>query len=144
MVSVVCFRIHPSVYYRSFIYVICFLFYAVPNCKHATSNFPFSSSKPCLFSLECLQTHLDVLRSCHLHASLGSQWLWLWELASRRSHEKGLSINIPDLEHAIPLPHQVSAGHSETEWGIFCDSLMMWMNVFLFGNNVRFIEKLPK
>lgn len=68
VVSVVCFRIPPSVYCRSFIYVICFLFYAVPNCKHATSNFPFSSSKPCLFSLECLQTHLDVLRSCHLHA----------------------------------------------------------------------------
>ena len=49
VVSVVCFRIPPSVYCRDFLYVICFLFYAVPNCKHATSNFPFPSSKPCLF-----------------------------------------------------------------------------------------------
>lgn len=71
MVSVVCLMIPPRVYYQSFIYVICFLFYAVPNCKHATSNFPFSSSsKPYLFSLECLQTRL-VLRLCHLCAPLG-------------------------------------------------------------------------
>lgn len=72
-VSVVCFRIPSQVYYQTFIYVICFLFYAAPNCKHATSNFPSSSSfKPSLFSLECPQTHLDTLRRCRLCAPLES------------------------------------------------------------------------
>lgn len=91
-VSVVCLRIPSQVYYQSFIYVICFLFYAVPNCKHATSNFPFSSSfKLYLFSLECPQTHLDVSRHCRLCAPLGSDWFWPGELASFRSHERGHS-----------------------------------------------------
>lgn len=130
-VSVICFRIPSQVYYQSFIYVICFLFYAVPNCKHATSNFPFSSSfKPDLFSLECPQTHLDVLRCCRLHAPLGSDRFWSGELASLRFHEKGLQISMLDLGNAIPLFHWVSVGHRETEWWMYCDPLMLWMNIF--------------
>lgn len=147
VVSVVCFRIPPSVYCRSFIYVICFLFYAVPNCKHATSNFPFSSSKPCLFSLECLQTHLDVLRSCHLHAVWDHTGFdrenWIleisWERALHQHSRPGKCHPIAPSSECGPQWDRM--GH--ILW-FFDDVDEHFLSNFLFGHNVRFIEKLPK
>lgn len=141
-VSVVCFRFLLK-FITSFIYVICFLFSAVPNFKHATSNFPFLLFNLIYFLWKCSQTHLGVLRSCRLCAPLRSDWFWPWEWASLRSCGKWLPISILDLGNAIPLFHWVNVGHTETEWYavvLWCCRGTFFKNNFVFWNNVRFVE----
>lgn len=110
-----------GVLYMSF--VSYFMLFQIVNMPQVTSLFLLLPSL--IYFLWNAYRHIVMFWGVvtYVHAPLGSDSFWPWELASLRSHEKGLQINIPDLGNAIPLSHRVHVGHSETEWWMYWDAV---------------------